>query len=228
MASRLEHLLKQFEIRVLLAWVGLAGAGWAFLVLGGEIGEGETETIDQRLIMMLRKAGNVTDPIGPPWFNDSMRDVTALGGFTFLTLLSVVFVLGLIFHRKWREGVILAITAIGAQGSIEILKIYYDRPRPNQVLLATQAYSSSFPSGHTTESTAIFLTAATVIATLETRTDTKILAFVVAIFVIVGVGFSRVYLGMHWPTDVLGGWVLGAGWALAAWIALRQTYKTAP
>jgi undecaprenyl-diphosphatase len=84
------------------------------------------------------------------------------------------------------------------------------------------ALTKSFPSGHTTESTVIFLTVATVIASLETKHHPKILAYTVAMFAIFAVGVSRVYLGMHWPTDVLGGWVLGTAWALAAWIILRR------
>jgi undecaprenyl-diphosphatase len=214
-------LMKRLETRALLIWIALVFALWAFLALANEIGEGETGTIDQRLIMMMRMPGDASNPLGPPWLKDSMRDITALGGVTVLSLLTIVMVVCLILHQKRREGVILAITAIGAQASIEILKIIYDRPRPNQGFADTHAYSTSFPSGHTTESTAIFLTAATVIATLETRANTQILAYIVAIFAIIGVGFSRIYLGMHWPTDVLGGWVLGAAWALVAWIALH-------
>jgi undecaprenyl-diphosphatase len=87
------------------------------------------------------------------------------------------------------------------------------------------AYTASFPSGHTTESTAIFLTVATAIATLEANDNTKMLTYAVATFAILAIGFSRVYLGMHWPTDVLGGWVLGTAWALVAWTALRNKPK---
>ena len=219
MKFRLKPLLKLLEIKALLIWFFVAGALWLFLALASEIGEGETGAIDKHLIQLLRVPGHPGVPIGPPWFFDAMRDVTALGGIVVLFLLTLVFALALIFHRKRREAIILLVTAVSAQVSIEILKNLYDRPRPD--FMAIRAYSASFPSGHSTESTAIFLTAATIIATLETRTDTKILAYAVAAFAILGVGFSRVYLGMHWPSDVLGGWVLGSVWAMLAWIALR-------
>ena len=222
MKRRLRLSIKRLESRALLIWFALACALWTFLALADEIGEGETGTIDRQLIAMLRTTGNATNPIGPTWFKEVMRDVTALGGFTFLTLITVVFVLGLLFHKKWREGVILTVTALGAQISVQILKLIYDRPRPEVGIAYTHGYGSSFPSGHTTESTAIFLALATVIATFETRHDTKILAYAVAFFVISGVGFSRVYLGMHWPSDVFGGWILGTSWALGSWIALRR------
>ena len=222
-------LLKRFFARVqglethaLLIWFSIASALWAFIILGSEIGEGATGAFDRHLISLLRTSGNRGEPIGPAWFKDCMRDVTALGGFTFLTLMAIVVVLALLFHRKRREGIIVAITAISAQISIEVLKFLYDRPRPGPVLPPLHAYTSSFPSGHTTESTAIFLTVATVVASLEARDSLKVLAYTAATFVILAIGFSRVYLGMHWPTDVLGGWVLGTAWALAAWTALRK------
>jgi len=214
--------VKRLETQALLIWFSLTTALWAFFALGAEVGEGDTGAFDMYLISLLRTSSNGGEAIGPAWFKDSMRDVTALGGFTFLTLMTIVVVLGLLFHRKRREGIIVAATAISAHISIEILKFLYDRPRPDSVLPPIHAYSASFPSGHTTESTAIFLTVATVIASLEAKHNTKILTYTAATFVIVAIGFSRVYLGMHWPTDVLGGWVLGAAWALAAWTALRQ------
>jgi undecaprenyl-diphosphatase len=215
---------KGLESKALLVWFSIASALWAFFTLGAEISEGDTSAFDRKLIRLLRHSDMGGQPIGPAWFKDSMRDVTALGGFTFLTLMTIVVVLSLFFHRKRREGIIVATTAISSQTSIEILTFLYDRPRPDPVLPQLHAYTASFPSGHTTESTAIFLTVATVIAALEANDNVKILIYAVAAFIIFAIGLSRVYLGMHWPTDVLGGWVLGTAWALAAWTALR--YKT--
>jgi len=214
--------VKGLEIRVLLIWFSIVGALWAFLALGNEIGEGETGALDRQLIGLLRTSSNGGGAIGPLWFKESMRDVTALGSFTFLSLMTIAVVLSLLLHRKRREGIITAVTAISSQASIEILKFLYERPRPAQILLQPLASTDSFPSGHTTESTTIFLTVATVIASLEVNDGTKFLAYAIAIFAMLAVGFSRVYLGMHWPTDVLGGWVLGTAWALAAWTALRR------
>jgi undecaprenyl-diphosphatase len=220
--NRLKPLIDRLETRTLLALFCLAGALWAFLFLAGEISEGETSTLDRHLIMLLRVNGNEAAPIGSLWFQDAMRDVTALGGFPFLVMLTIVAALGLILHSKRRESAILVVTALCSQASIEILKAFYDRPRPDTILHGVHVYSPSFPSGHSAESTAIFLTLASLIAMLEGKTAAKVLPYAVAIIIIAGVGFSRVYLGVHWPTDVLGGWVLGAGWALLAWLFLQR------
>ena len=119
-------------------------------------------------------------------------------------------------------------TVIAANISSEVLKQFYDRPRPDLVPHGSYVYSASFPSGHSTLAAATFLTLATVIASLEPRRATKALTYVVAVALTIMVGFSRVYLGVHWPSDVLGGWCLGAAWALAGWIVLNRVTRTEP
>ena len=112
-------------------------------------------------------------------------------------------------------------TLLAASASSQLTKALYGRPRPDVVPHDVYVYSGSFPSGHSTMSTAAFLTLAMLVASLETKRRSKALAYGLAAAVIVGVGFSRVYLGVHWPIDVLAGWCLGSAWALAAWLALR-------
>jgi undecaprenyl-diphosphatase len=184
--------------------------------------EGETQAYDRAILLALRNPAHPADPLGSRSFEESMRDVTALGGFTFLTLLTIVATLALVFHRKRRQAAIFAVTVIAAQVSSEILKLVYERPRPELVPHGSYVYSNSFPSGHSTVATATYLALATVIASLEPRRATKILAYALAIGLVVMIGFSRVYLGVHWPSDVLAGWSLGAGWALLAWIGLNR------
>ena len=224
----LRNLFRRLETRALLLWFGAAGAIWAFLKLAGEMTEGETDAFDGRILLALRRPGDLADPIGSRSVEESMRDVTALGGFTFLTLLTVVATLALLFHGKWKRALVFAGTVIAANISSEVLKQVYDRPRPTLVPHGSYVYSASFPSGHSTLAAATFLTLATVIASLEPRRATKALTYVVAIALTVMVGFSRVYLGVHWPSDVLAGWSLGAAWALLGWIVLNRVTRTEP
>lgn len=221
-------LLKRIETRALLLWLAAAGAVWAFLNIGSEVLEGDTAAIDRRLLLMLREPGRPADPIGPRGFEESMRDMTALGGFTFLTLLAVTATLALALHGKTKRAVIFAVTVLAADVSSEVLKHAYHRPRPDLVPHGSYVYSASFPSGHSTMAAATFLTLATIVASLEPRRATKALCYAMALGLMIMVGFSRVYLGVHWPSDVLAGWSLGAGWALLAWIVLNRVTRTEP
>lgn len=223
MIRRLKALASRLEARTLAVWIAVAGAPWLFLTLAEEVGEGETDVIDRRLLLALRTAGAPDDPIGPRWFEEAMRDITALGGFTLLTVTTIVAVLLLIFHDRRREALIFGATVVLAQVSSELLKALYDRPRPSLVAHGGFVYSQSFPSGHSALAAATFFTLATVVASVETKKRTKALIFGLAMVFVVTVGISRVYLGVHWPTDVLGGWALGASWALVAWVALGLT-----
>lgn len=214
-------IARRIETRALLIWLAGAGAIWAFFNIAGEVMEGDADIVDQQLLLMLRRPSDLSDPIGPPWVEEAMRDITALGGFTFLTIATLVAVLLFSFHGKRRQAWILAGTVLAAQLSSEVLKTFYDRPRPSLVPHHSYVYTQSFPSGHSALAAAVFLTLATLIASVEKRPSSKILIYVLALLVTVGVGFSRVYLGVHWPSDVLAGWSLGATWAFGAWIVLE-------
>jgi undecaprenyl-diphosphatase len=219
---RLKGVLARVEAKALILWAALAGGLWLFLIIAGEMGEGETAALDRRLLLALREPGRPWDPIGPRWVEESMRDLTALGGFTFLTLLTVTAVATLLFHRKRRQALVMGATVILAQVSTELLKGIYDRPRPDLVPHGSIVYASSFPSGHSTLSAATYLTLATIVASLEPRRRSKVFIYVLAILIVAAVGCSRVYLGVHWPSDVLAGWTLGSLWALAALIVQQS------
>jgi undecaprenyl-diphosphatase len=212
---------RRIETRALLIWLACAAAIWGFFNIAGEVMEGDADIVDQQLLLAMRQPSDLSDPIGPRWVEEAMRDITALGGFTFLTIATLVAVLLFSFHGKRRQAWILAGTALAAQLSSEVLKAFYDRPRPSLVPHGSFVYTQSFPSGHSALSAAVFLTLATLIASVETRASTKILIYVLAVLTTIGVGFSRVYLGVHWPSDVLAGWSLGATWAFGAWIVLE-------
>ncbi|MGZ6013765.1 MAG: phosphatase PAP2 family protein [Caulobacteraceae bacterium] len=214
-------LLRRVESRALLLIIGVAGAVLAFFNFASEVGEGETLALDRRVLLALRNPANPSDPIGSRSFEEAMRDVTALGGVTVMTLVTVVAILAFLMHGRRRHALVLAATVLAADISSEALKHLYGRPRPDLVPHGSYVYSASFPSGHSTMSAATFLTLATLIASLEPQRGIKVMVYALAMGMVLAIGFSRVYLGVHWPSDVLAGWCLGAAWALAAWAALR-------
>ena len=218
-------LLRRLESRALLTLFAAAAAIWAFLAVGGEVREGETLALDRRILLALRTPGDPSQPLGSRSFQEAMRDITALGGFTVLTLVTVVAALAFAFHRKWRHAAVLVAAVLAAQFGSEQLKGLYGRPRPDLVPHGTYVYSASFPSGHSMLAATVYLTLAALIATLEPRRTTRSLGFATAVAVMVAVGFSRIYLGVHWPSDVLAGWCAGAGVALVAWAALLRLAK---
>ena len=220
MQASLKRLLRRVETLTLVWVIGAAGALWAFFNIANEVGQGETLALDRHILLALRNPANLSEPIGSRSFEEAMRDVTALGGVTVMILVTTVAVLAFLMHRKWRHAAILTATVLLADVSSELLKKVYSRPRPELVPHGSYVYSASFPSGHSTLSAATFLTLAMLIASLEPNRGTKVMVFVLAAFLVIAIGLSRVYLGVHWPSDVLAGWCLGAAWALAAWTAL--------
>jgi len=222
--ARIWQFIRRFETRVLIGLVLAAGALWAFLSIAEEMAEGETQTLDSRIVVALREPGDLNNPIGSKNIEEAVRDITALGGTTLVVVVTLVAVLAFVFHKKRLHGLVMAGVVLAAWASSATTKALYGRPRPDLVPHEAYVYSGSFPSGHSTMSTAAFLTLAMLIASLEPRRRSKALAYTVAAFFVVGVGFSRVYLGVHWPTDVLAGWCLGSAWALAGWIALRMLH----
>jgi undecaprenyl-diphosphatase len=219
---RASQLLRRLESRALAALVAGAGAAWAFLAVADEMREGGTLPIDRRILLALRRPGDPADPIGSQSLQEAMRDITALGGFTVLTLVTVLGAAMFLLHGKVRHAVVFVAAVLVGQFGSETLKSFYDRPRPDLVPHAVYVYSASFPSGHSMLSATVYLTLAALVASLEARRAAKALVFGVAILVMAAVGVSRVYLGVHWPSDVLAGWCAGAALAFAAWFVLLR------
>ena len=199
---------------LLLAGIAL----WIFLGVADEVGEGGADAFDHALLMSLRQPGDPTLPIGPHWLRIAAMDVTSLGSVTILTLL-VVAAAGLFLAlRKRREAVWLISASVGGWLITEGLKLAFGRQRPPMSMHAVEAMNPSFPSGHSMLSAAIYLTLGVLIARFVKRRRVKIYAMAWAVVFTLLVGCSRVYLGVHWPTDVLAGWCLGSLWAMTIWL----------
>lgn len=206
--------------RVLAVFFAAAFSLWAFLTIAGEMAEGETRSLDERLLLTLRLAGDPGNPVGPRWLEEAMRDVTALGGFTVLTLITVTAVIALARAGRARQAWVVGMVVVGAELSSDLLKLVYARPRPDLVPHGSYVYSNSFPSGHSTISVATYFVLAIVLAGVVKRRQSRTMIYAVAALLVLSIGFSRVYLGVHWPTDVLAGWALGSAWATAGWFLI--------
>jgi undecaprenyl-diphosphatase len=133
---------------------------------------------------------------------------------TFVTLAVAGF---LILQRKAHAALFVALAVGGGMLLSTLLKMGFDRPRPDLVPHGAVVYSASFPSGHSMMAAVAYLTLGALLARVQPRRRLKLYLLGLAILLTVAVGVSRVYLGVHWPTDVLAGWALGAAWALLCW-----------
>ncbi|MBU53928.1 MAG: phosphoesterase [Deltaproteobacteria bacterium] len=208
---------------VMLLWalcliVGLS----AFTALAIEVQEGDTQSFDTFVIKSLRTPTDPNISIGPKWLKELGRDVTALGGSAALVLLTFAAGGYLWLNRRYRLLVFL-LSSITSGGTIMLLlKKLFSRPRPDIVPHFTQIYTSSFPSGHSMMSGLVYLTLGTIIASATTDKRTKIYVLSWAFLLAFLVGVSRVYLGVHYPTDVLAGWIAGLLWAIFSWFMAQQ------
>lgn len=213
------------ELPALLAVVVLSGGVWAFLEVADEVVERESRGIDVAMLLALRSANDPADPLGPPWVEEMARDFTALGGTGVLTLIAIAAVGYLLLADRGRTA-LLTVTAVGGGLLIStLLKAGFDRPRPELVPHETMVYTASFPSGHSMMAAVTYLTLAAILTRVLSTPLLKAWALLVAVFVTLLVGVSRVYVGVHWPTDVLGGWAAGAAWAALCWLAARQLQR---
>jgi undecaprenyl-diphosphatase len=209
------------ERGTLVALLAVCAGVWLFVELADEVLEGETQSLDERILLALREPGDPAEPRGPKWFEELVRDGTALGGVAVLTFVTLA-VLGLLLLQGRSHAALLVFVAVcgGWLGSTA-LKYAFDRPRPDLVPHGSHVVTSSFPSGHSMMSAVTYLTLGALVARFFDGFKLKAYVLLLAVLTTGAVGFSRVYLGVHWPTDVLAGWTVGGCWALLCWTVAR-------
>lgn len=209
------------ELKVIIALLLLVVSVWAFIELADLVMAGRTTRFDEWAVRAMRRADDPAEPIGPGWLSEVGRDLTALGGIAFLTLLTATIAGFLWLKRMYGAmALVVAATLSGLVVSL-ILKQTFDRPRPELVPHLSRVYTSSFPSGHAMLSATVFLTLGTLLGRFVHERVLKAYFLIVAVTLSVLVGVSRVYMGVHYPTDVLTGWVAGLAWALTCWLIAR-------
>ena len=206
---------------MLLAALGL----WVFFALASEVTAGHTRALDEWVVRSMRQPGNPADPLGPPWLEDAVRDITALGSSTVLVLVTLA-VAGFLVARRQYHALGLLLAAIGG-GELLVwgLKGFFARPRPDLVPALMRVSTASFPSGHALLSAVVYLTLGALLARMVAPLKLKLYFIGVALGCSFLVGLSRVYLGVHYPTDVLAGWAVGLFWAVVCWLTARALQR---
>lgn len=187
---------------------------WIFVELADDAPEGDYLVVENQIMQAMRPGG---EPFGGPEMVAAMRDVTAMGGAVVLVMMTLLILGYLCLCRRYRVAVLLAVATAGGQGLNAVLKHAFARERPDATLHLVEVRSPSFPSGHSMAASIFYLTSGALLARTARRRREKFYLMGCALLLTAAVGFSRVYLGVHYPTDVLAGWCAGAAWAIACW-----------
>lgn len=198
---------------IALGLAGMVGVALLALLVAG----GAPLAWDRAIMLALRVPGDPAQPIGPRWLHAALIDVTALGSGTVLTLVVAGTVGLLLVRRLWLTAALIAAATISGSIIAAQAKHWVGRPRPELVDHLVQVTGLSFPSGHATNSALVYLTLAGLVAQVADGRAVRSYIFVIAILLTGLIGVSRVFLGVHWPSDVLAGWCAGTGWAALWW-----------
>ncbi len=220
-------LWRKIEFNVLLAGLVVAGGLWGFVELLEVARDTTPHAFDTDLLLAFRVAGHPDDPIGPVWLEEAMRDLTALGSTSVLAFIAVAALGYLLLAGYAPLAVLMLIAVVGGQILSSLLKLGIDRPRPELVSHLAEVYTLSFPSGHAMLSAVTYLTLGSLMARAMPSRGLKAYVMVVAVAATLLVGVSRVYLGVHWPSDVLAGWCAGSAWAMLCWLVSRLLFARA-
>lgn len=179
---------------------------------------GMTESLDRAILLALRSSEDPADAWGPPVFEQTAAEITALGGYPILTVIAILVMCSLWLVQKRGAAVFLALALIGGSILSSGLKQLFSRIRPDLVEHMDRTFTSSFPSGHATLSMLTLLTLAAIVVRFVPHHGMRVFAILAAFLLALVIGASRVYLGVHWPSDVVAGWSLGIGWAGSCWL----------
>ncbi|HEU4678372.1 MAG TPA: phosphatase PAP2 family protein [Terrimicrobiaceae bacterium] len=206
------------EFVLLLAVGALCGGILIFIGVTDLVHEGEFHETEIAWMKGLRSPADLARPIGPPWLERWSLEITTLGGGAILTL-STLLVAGYFLIQRWYASTVLLLISVAGGTLLTILlKGYFDRERPSVVPHLADSLYQSYPSGHSMMSSVVYLTVAVLLSRAMEHRKVKIYCVSAALFLSFIVGVSRVYLGVHYPTDVIAGWAGGIAWALLCWL----------
>jgi undecaprenyl-diphosphatase len=223
--ARIRAWLERRDLTLLLGLFAVALLGVTFLALAELVSEGRVATIDRAILLACRRDALGLQPVGPAWLASAAVDLTALGSSTVATLIVVVAFGFLLLAKRPRVAALVVAACAGAGVAISLLKAFYDRGRPDVTRMIVPAEGLSFPSGHATIGTALYLTLGVLIAGSLERRALRVYVVAVSAALALAIGLSRVYIGVHYPSDVLAGWTLGLGWALFCGLVERALQR---
>lgn len=210
---------------LLLAVLTICASLWIFTAVAEEVMEGEHQSLEEQFMLSLREPGDLKEPRGPAWLETAALDITSLGGASVLTLLTLLVAGFLVLQGRTPAAfLVLAATVLGTSIG-HLLKEFFNRPRPSVVPHLAEVLNASFPSGHSMSSSIVYLTLGVLLAQVLARRREKIYIIATALFLSFLVGLTRVYLGVHYPSDVVAGWCAGTAWALLCWLLVWWLQK---
>lgn len=210
---------------VLLLFLAVVFGLLAFLKLASEMREGETLAFDRWLLLALRSNADPSVPIGPDWLRRTMIDLTSLGGTPVLTLITVAAAGYLLVARRAATALFLVLAISGGALTGTMLKLLFARARPELVHHLVEVTNASFPSGHAMNSAVTYLTLGALLARTEKSRAIRAYLIGLAVVLTLMIGSSRVYLGVHWPSDVAAGWCVGGAWAILCSLIARALQR---
>jgi undecaprenyl-diphosphatase len=212
---------RRSELWPLVSTLAMAALLLAFGFIAQEVAEGEPLAFDRALLLAFRDPANPSVPIGPSWLLDTARDVTSLGSTVVLGIILLAVVGFLLLARQRAAAWLMLGAVLGGVALNNALKLAFARPRPDIVSPLVQVFTASFPSGHATLSAITYLTLGALLGRTQPTSGLRLYLIGLAAFLTGLVGLSRVYLGVHYPTDVLAGWCIGAAWAMGCWALMK-------
>lgn len=221
-----QGIWSRIEFSVLAAGIIIAGGLWGFIELMEIARDSVPHAFDTDILLAFRVAGEPNNPLGPSWLEEAMRDITALGSAAVLIYITAITIIYLCMIRRWGAALFVFASVAGGQVLSSLLKLGIDRPRPDLVSHLAHVHTMSFPSGHAMLSAVTYLTLGALLARFLPGRAETIFVFFIAILTTLLVGISRVYLGVHWPSDVLAGWCAGFAWATACWLVSRYFLRS--
>ena len=215
------------EIAMLVTALVAFVCGYLVIELADEVKEGSTQTIDEWVLRSLRRDDGPAVRVGPAWLREAGLDLTALGSPVVLLLVVIAAVGFMCLRRRYGLVMFTILTTLSGWAATGLLKYWIGRDRPTIVPHLREVSTPSFPSGHAMVSAIVYLTLGTLLMQAVAGRAAKLYCLIMAMLLTMLVGISRIYLGVHYPTDVLAGWIAGVGWALSCWTIIQYSRRRA-